>query len=127
MATNESVVADPEDETFAGTEIDDPFFDDPIPVVKAPVAPDMNPAHIKWNPKKYFAAQPKDIIVVKRNESDVLSDPTGHLIMEIPVSINGYTIKVKKGVPTRVPRDFALMLVDIGAAYRYADIPEAVE
>lgn len=119
---NSSITADPEVVDFAGTEIEDP-----TPVVKAPVAPDMDPADPRWNPKKYFGAQPKEIIIIRKTESDILSDRGGNLRIEIPVSINGYTLKVVKGVPTRVPRDFAAHLVDIGAAYRYGDIPEAVE
>ncbi len=128
---NAAIVADPEAVLgLAGTDIEDPiFFDDepvPVPVRVVPTDPEMDVGSPRWSPKKYFGAQEKEVIVVKRTESDILGDPSGARRITIKPSINGYAIEIVKGVPTRVPRDFALHLVEIGAAYRYADIQEVV-
>jgi hypothetical protein len=87
----------------------------------------MDPSNPKWNPKRYFSRQPKVTITIARTESDVLSDPRHERKITVPVSINGYRLDIEKGVPTRVPEDFARHLVDIGAAYRQADAVEAKE
>lgn len=120
------IAAEPEVQPFAGPEIAEPTFLDDLPPLtrQKPLDPEMDPGDRRWNPKKYFGAQPKEIVVVKRTNSDVLTDPTDEHPIDIPVSINGYQIIIRKGVPTRVPRDFATHLVDIGAAYRYSSLPE---
>lgn len=83
--------------------------------------PTMDPGSPRWNPKKYFARQEKVVITIIKNESDILADPSGQRPVMVPVSINGYRLDIQKGVPTRVPKDFADHLIDIGAAYRDAD------
>lgn len=87
----------------------------------AVVDPTLDPAHPRFNPAKYFAQQPKEVIVLMLNESEMQMDPErrGNIIQ--PVSINGYQLDIAKGVPTQVPADFASYLVYIGAAYRFAD------
>lgn len=120
-------MAEPEG-TFAGTQVDNP--DDEFgflqPVERKPIEdPTMDPGKPQWNPKKYFDAQPKYIVVIRRNESDILGDPSGKKPIFCDVGINGYFIKVQKDVPTRVPRDFALQILDAGAGTIVSEIPEA--
>lgn len=113
---------DSEDTTDLIEELD---FSEPT-VRETPSDPTMDPASPRWNPRKYFGAQSKEIIVILRTESDILSDPRGQTRQEVPVSINGYTLMIAKGVPTKVPKDFASHLINIGAAYSYSNIPEAI-
>ncbi len=109
MARN--TVSEPEGiDTFAG-DAEENFF--PEPKTREPILdPTMDPGNPKWNPKKYFDAQPKVVIVIPRDASDSLTDPSGTARMEVPLGINGYTIRVAKGVPTRVPLDFARIFED---------------
>lgn len=120
------VLAEPEGvDTFSGTE-DEDFI--PTPIVRQPIAdPQMDPAHISWNPKKYFGAQDKEIILIQRDTSDMLGDPTGTKTITVPVSINGYRLTIQKGIPTRVPKDFADMLVARKMAIRYDNVALASE
>lgn len=115
-------VAEPEVASFAGTEDAEEFFTEPLPRPK-PSDPTMDPGDPRWNPQKYFAAQPQEIVVVSRDQSDVLGDPTGSKVIKQPVSINGYLLNITKGVPTRVPRDFAEQIVRLKIGYRIDDIP----
>ena len=113
-------------DTFAGTPDNDDieafFAPEPTPRVYDPT---MDPGSPQWNPKKYFDLQPKVIIVMQKTRSDILSDSSGTRKIVRNISINGYKISITKGVPTRVPRDFALHLVDIGAATYFSDYAEA--
>ena len=124
---NRNQVAEPEGtfDAFAGTP-DLPDFE-PEQVREKISDPRMDPGHAKWMPKEYFARQPKVTITIMRTESDILSDPRGERVITVPVSINGYRLDIKKGVATRVPKDFADHLVDIGAAVRQSDIEEPTE
>ena len=120
-------VAEPEGiDTFAGTpavEDTDPFFaPEPEPRVYDPT---LDPGSPLWQPKKYFDLQPKVTIVMNRSRSDILSDSSGQKRIVVKVGINGYQIPITKGVPTRVPRDFALHLVDIGAATFFSEYEDA--
>lgn len=116
MARNN--VAEPEGtNSFAGPD-DEQFFGEVRE--RAPITdPTMDPNHKDWNPKKYFDAQPKLLIVIPRDASDSLTDPSGTNEILVPLGINGYTINVKKGVPTRVPRDFALIYEDHPGVIQY--------
>lgn len=124
---SEVVLAEPEAFVFTGPQDDEPSadygFNEPPPERVKPTDPTMDPGDNRWNPKKYFDAQPKEIIQIVRTESDILHDPSGKIPQFVPVSINGYVLNIQKGVPTRVPRDFALLLIDSGAAMNYAEIP----
>ncbi len=126
MATKKENLAEPEGQYFAGTQdMPDNDFGFAEPIERKVIEdPTLDPGSPKWNPKKYFDNQPKEIIVLQRSESDILSDPTNKRKIIQPVSINGYTLRIQKGVPTKVPHDFAYYLVEIGAAVHYGDIPE---
>lgn len=116
-------IAEPEELEFAGT-----YVDEPEPVIDdTPYDPTMDPSNPAWEPKKYFAAQPKEIVILNYNDSDLLGDPTRKKKIEQVVSINGYTLKLIKGRPTKVPRDFALLLLDIGAASLFTSALDAEE
>lgn len=111
MARNNSVQEPEGTNIFAGASEEESFF--PIPAAKKDLSdPTMDPSSPKWNPKKYFDAQPKVIIVIPKDATDLLTDPSGKTPVRVPLGINGYTIWVTKGVPTRVPRDFALLFED---------------
>jgi hypothetical protein len=116
-------VAEPEGnyDAFAGPDVDEPQVREKI------TDPTLDPGDPRWNPKKYFDLQPKVVITVLRNQSDILSDPRNERDIILPVSINGYRLDIVKGQPTRVPRDFADHLVDIGAAYRDVQARDARE
>jgi hypothetical protein len=115
-------VADPQEVDFvAGTDATE------TEVRVKPTDPTMDPESPRWEPRKFFAAQEKEIIVVMRTASDQLDDPTNVKVLKLPVSINGYQLNVIKGRPTRVPKDFATHLIDIGAAYAYSSAIEAIE
>lgn len=122
-------VTEPEELLLPGSTDDD--FDGPfleaVPAPRVFESPDMDPGHRMWNPRKYFAAQPKVTIVIERNDSDILADPHNKNETKIPVSINGYTLNIVKGKPVRVPRDFALHIIDIKAGFAYDSIPDAEE
>lgn len=121
-------LAEPEGtDAFAGTEDIEEFFPQVPQAQEKPADPTLDPSSPKWNPKRYFAAQPKLIVTVHKNESDFLSDPSGQKPAIQPFSINGYRLDIVKGVPTRVPRDFALLIQDIGAGYIHHDIADALE
>lgn len=111
MARVNSVIEPEGIDSFAGA-TEDAFFPDEVKERQPITDPAMDPSSDRWNPKKYFDAQPKVIIVIPRDVSDSLGDPSGTKRIEVPVGINGYTIKVAKGVPTRVPRDFARIFED---------------
>jgi hypothetical protein len=129
MAKNQNVQEPEGFDSLAGVtddNFDGPFFvEQPQPRVFE--SPDMDPGSKYWNPRKYFAAQPKVTVVVDRTDSDILSDPRNENKVTVPVSINGYTLNIIKGKPVNVPLDFALHIVDIGAGHRYGDIEDAVE
>lgn len=127
MAGKKNDLAEPEESYFAGTQADSPDGDFGFlePVERKPITdPTMDPGDPRWLPKKYFDAQEKIIIVLNKNESDILSDPKGTRKIVQPVSINGYTLRIQKGVPTKVPRDFAAYLVEIGAASHFGEVAE---
>jgi hypothetical protein len=58
---------------------------------------------------------------------DLLNDPKGEKRFFQSCSINGYRLEIEKGVPTRVPRDFALMLAEYDVAHVEGNIVEARE
>ena len=121
----DTVIQEPEG-TYA-PQTDEAFpFDGPVERKKI-TDPTLDPGSDRWMPKKYFGLQPKVVVVLQRNSSDVLGDPENRKNEKVPVSINGYTLLLPKGVPTRVPRDFASHLVSIGAAYVYESIGDAPE
>lgn len=105
-------------DVLSGPEED--FFTPPVVEVK-PVDPEMESGNPRWNPRKYFGAQKQVLVLIQKDTSDLFSDPSGKNPVIVPVSINGFRINVQKGVPTRVPEDFARHLVDIGAAIQYAE------
>ncbi len=126
MAKQQSV-ADPEGfDSLAGTQ-DGDFFDLPQEVVKQIKDPEMDPGNPRWNPRKYFAAQPKVVVTVKKTATDLLNDPKGNKRFFQTCSINGYRLDIEKGVPTRVPRDFALLLAEGDIAYIEGNIADAIE
>jgi len=121
-------LAEPEGfDSLAGTQdISDDFLAIPEakPVEKDPT---MDPASPQWNPRKYFGAQPKMVVTVKKTAQDLLNDPKGEERFFQSCSINGYRLEIEKGVPTRVPRDFALMLAEYDVAHVEGNIVEARE
>lgn len=126
MAANK--LAEPEGfDSLAGTQdISDDFLSTPEekPAVKDP---SMDPGSPLWNPRKYFNAQPKVVVTVKKTALDLLNDPKGDKRFFQSCSINGYRLEIEKGVPTRVPRDFALMLADHDVAHVEGSIADARE
>lgn len=121
MATQK--LADP-DVNVAGTQ-DEDFFAIPA-VEKAPYNPEMDPGAQAWNPRKYFAAQPKVIVTIHRNEQDMFNDPKGEKKVFQTLTINGYKQVVEKGVATRLPKDFAA-LVTPSMGHTESQIAEARE
>ncbi len=126
MATTKVVDAPEGVDAFARTQPiaeNDPFFaPEPEPQTYEPT---MDPGSPLWNPQKYFGAQEKITIILNKTRSDMLSDASGKKRIVMKVSINGYEIPIAKGIPTRVPKDFALHLVDIGAASFFSDYEDA--
>lgn len=125
MPTKMNTIAEPVEQEYI------PMTDDEVAVVEDwrvkaydPKDETMNPGSPKWNPREYFARQPKDIIVINRTQSDMFDDPTGNRTITIPVSINTYILNVPKGRPVKVPRDFATALVRIGAAYSQGTVEQ---
>lgn len=118
------LIADPIGESaFTGTDEVDNFF--PALTERAPIEdPTMDPGSPRWQPRKYFAAQPKITIVMPRDASDLLGDPSRKIPVKVPVSINGFKLMIQKDKPTAVPRDFALHIVDIKAGYMYGDVED---
>lgn len=116
-------LAEPEGfDSLAGPQ-DGNFFDLPEAIAKQIEDPTMDPASDRWNPRKYFGAQPKVVVTILKDESDMLSDPNGKKRVVVPYSINGYVIEVVKGAPTRVPRDFAKLIIEQGHGYANEDMP----
>lgn len=123
---SKQILAEPEGvDTLAGPE--ELFFSEPVVEKPKPVDPQMDPGSRSWNPRKYFGAQPKVVVMIPKSDSDMLSNPNSNAPIVVPVSINGYRLDITKGVATRVPRDFALHIVDIGAGVIYSEIAEARE
>jgi len=83
--------------------------------------PTLDPANPRFNPARFFAQQPKEVIVLMLSDHEMRLDPEKRGRIVQPVSINGYQLDIVKGVPTQVPADFAEYLVWIGAAYRFND------
>lgn len=122
MATNPPV-ADPEADSFAGPDTEDPFdfVETPVEVrAETPYDPTMDPGNQRWDPKRYFGAQPKVTVIVPRSQSDILSDPQGDREITMPLSINGYRIEVPKGRAIRLPRDFAALFANCPGAVQGA-------
>lgn len=111
-------------DTLAGPEED--FFPE---IVERPVQtdPELIPGTPQWKPKRFFGLQQKFIVLIPKNDSDMLSDPSGRAVIKVPVSIQGYRLDITKGVPTKVPQDFAEHIVRIGAGIMYSTVTEAQE
>lgn len=92
-------------------------------IVEQTVYPDTIPDDMivngpLWNPEKYFSAEPQVKIVIMRDESDMLSDPTNKKILYYDTGMNGYSWHLRKNIPIDVPISLALMLEEMGRAYR---------
>lgn len=76
------------------------------------VDPTMDPASERWNPVRYFRAQPEVEVFVKRDESDQIKDPDGRIDVTHTEGINGYLIQMVMGQRKTLPLDFAIQMID---------------